>query len=95
MECAVVRASLMTDINHHWAELGRNLADGYVNKVWYKVRTDAIMLLADTLSGHQDLNKALSDIKAFDGFVPQSGSKLRDGIAEQIIECGAYPIAQY
>ena len=95
MECAVVRASLMTDANHHWAELGRNLADGYVNKVWHKVQTDAIMLLADTLDGHQDLNQALIDLKAFDLFVPKAGSKLRDNIAQQVIDCGGYPINQY
>lgn len=95
MECAVVRADLMTDANHHWAELGRNIADAYVNKVWHKLQTDAIMLLADTLDDHQALDKALSDLKAFDRFVPKSGSQLRDSIAQQVIECGGYPIAQY
>jgi alkylation response protein AidB-like acyl-CoA dehydrogenase len=94
MECAVVRASLMTDANHHWAKLGRDLANAYVNNVWHKTQTNAIMLLSEVLDD-QNLDKALADLNSFSKFVPQSSSKLRDTIAQKIIDCGAYPIAQY
>jgi hypothetical protein len=94
MECAVVRADLMTNASHRWAELARNLADAYVNDVWHKVQTNAIMLLSDVLSG-QELELALADLQSFANFVPQSSSKLRDQIAQQVIEIGAYPIIQY
>lgn len=94
MECAVVRAGLMTDTGHHWAELARDFADSYVNEIWYKVRTNSIMLLADILSGER-LELALADLEVFSTFVPKSGSKIRDRIAQRVIEVGAYPIAQY
>jgi hypothetical protein len=52
------------------------------------------MLLADVLEG-EDLVKGLRDLEAFNGFIPQSSSKLRGAIAAQLIEKGAYPIIQY
>jgi hypothetical protein len=94
MECAVVRAGLMTDMNHHWAELGRNLADAYVNKFWNKVQNDGVMLLCDVLEGSA-LDAALADLQVFAKFIPQSSTKLRDSIALKVIECGGYPIVQY
>ena len=94
MECAVVRASLMADRHHHWAELAKDLADAYVNEVWHKVRTNAIMLLADTLNNDL-LEMALSDLENYSAFLPKSSSELRDRIAQRVIEDGAYPIIQY
>ena len=94
MECAVVRADLMTNAGHRWAELARDMADAYVNEVWYKVQTDAIMLLSEVLDG-QTLELALTDFRSFANFVPQASSKLRDQITQQVIESGAYPISQY
>jgi hypothetical protein len=52
------------------------------------------MLLAEVLEGAA-LSAALADLDAFRGFVPQASSKLRGRIADQFIEKGAYPIAQY
>jgi alkylation response protein AidB-like acyl-CoA dehydrogenase len=94
MECAVVRAGLMTDASHRWAELARNFADVYVNESWHKVQVNARMLLAEVLEG-EALDAALAGLTAFGGFVPQSSSKLRGAIAAQLIEKGSYPIAQY
>lgn len=94
MECAVVRASMMTDASHHWAELARDFADAYVNEVWHKVRTNAVMLLADVLNNEQ-LELALSDLEAFSTFTPKALSKIRDRIAQRVVEVGAYPIVQY
>jgi hypothetical protein len=94
MECAVVRAGLMTDAGHHWAELARDFADAYVNEIWHKVHTNATMLLADVLSDEK-LESALADLGTFSTFIPKSSSKIRDRIAQRIIEVGVYPIAQY
>jgi hypothetical protein len=52
------------------------------------------MLLAEVLEGLQ-LEAALADLGVFSGFVPQASSKLRGRIAQQVIEKGSYPIAQY
>ena len=94
MECAVVRAGMMTADGHHWAELARNFADAYVNESWHKVQTNARMLLSDVLAD-ADLTGALADLAKFGGFVPQSSSRLRAAIAAQLIEKGSYPIVQY
>ena len=94
MECGVVRASLMTANGHRWAALARDCADAYVNESWYKVQTNARLLLAEVLEG-QPLDAALADLGALSGFVPQASSKLRGRIAQQVIEKGAYPIIQY
>ena len=94
MECGVVRAGLMTDAGHRWAGLARDCADAYVNESWHKVQANARMLLAEVLEG-QALDQALAGLGAFAGFVPQASSRLRDRIAEQVIEKGSYPIAQY
>jgi alkylation response protein AidB-like acyl-CoA dehydrogenase len=94
MESAVVRADKMTAASHHWAEIGRMFACSYLNENWQKVLGGARMLLAEVLEG-EALDKALNDLKAFDGFVPQSSSRLRGAIAAQLIEKGAYPISQY
>jgi alkylation response protein AidB-like acyl-CoA dehydrogenase len=94
MECGVVRAGLMTDAGHHWAALARDCADAYVNESWHKVQTNARLLLAEVLDG-QVLENALASLGAFSAFVPQSTSRLRNRIAEQVIEKGSYPIAQY
>ena len=94
MECAVVRADLMTAHGHRWAGLARDCADAYVNENWQKVLSNARMLLAEVLEG-EALVAALGDLQAFSGFVPQASSKLRGRIAQQVIEKGAYPIIQY
>jgi hypothetical protein len=94
MECAVVRAGMMTEAGHHWAELARDCADVYVNESWNKVQANARMLLAEVLEGAA-LSAALADLVAFSGFLPQATSKLRGRIAQQVIEKGAYPIIQY
>ena len=94
MECAVVRAGLMTAAGHRWAELARDCADVYVNENWHKVRTNAGMLLAEVLEGGA-LTAALGDLGAFSGYVPQASSRLRGRIAAQVIEKGCYPIIQY
>lgn len=94
MESSVVRAEKMSDAGHRWAELARDFADVYVNEVWYKVQTNARLLLADVLEG-EALVAALKDLEAFGGYEPVSSAKLRGRIATQLIEKGAYPIAQY
>ena len=94
MECAVVRAGMMTEDGHHWAELARNFADAYVNENWHKVQVNARMLLGDVLE-EDALVTGLADLASFAGFVPQSSSKLRGAIAAQLIEKGSYPIIQY
>jgi len=94
MECAVVRAGLMDAAGHRWAGLARDCADVYVNENWHKVQTNARMLLAEVLEGPA-LAAALADLGAFAGFVPQASSRLRGRIAQQVIEKGCYPIAQY
>ena len=94
MECAVVRAGLMTEAGHRWADLARKFADTYVNENWHKVQVHARMLLGEVLEGAA-LESGLADLAAFGGFIPQSSSKLRAAIAVDLIEKGAYPIAQY
>jgi len=94
MECAVVRADLMTGDAHRWADLARDCADAYVNENWNKVQNNARMLVAEVLEG-EALVAALGDLNAFAGFLPQATSKLRGRIAAQVIEKGCYPIAQY
>ena len=41
------------------------------------------------------LEKAMSDLRVFDLYVPVAGSKLRDRIAAQLIEKGGYPIEHF
>ena len=94
MESGVVRAAKMAEAGHRWAELARQFALVYVNENWHKVQVNARMLLAEVLEG-EALDKALGDLEAFAGYVPTASSRLRGAIAVQLIEKGAYPIAQY
>jgi len=94
MESAVVRAAKMTEAGHRWAELARQFALVYVNENWHKVQVNARMLLAEVLEG-EALDKGLGDLEAFGGYLPTASSRLRAAIATQLIEKGAYPIAQY
>jgi hypothetical protein len=94
MESAVVRADKMTETGHRWADLARDFAEAYVNENWYKVQTNARLLLGDVLEG-EALVAALKDLEAFAGYLPVSSSKIRGRIAAQLIEKGAYPIEQY
>lgn len=94
MESAVVRADKMTEAGHRWADLARDFAETYVNETWHKVQANARLLLGDVLEG-EALRSALKDLEAFSGYLPASSSKLRSRIAAQLIEKGAYPIAQY
>jgi alkylation response protein AidB-like acyl-CoA dehydrogenase len=94
MEGGVVRAGMMLEAGHRWAEFARDCAEAYVNESWHKVQANARMLLAEVLEG-EALEAGLADLAAFGGFVPQASSKLRGRIAAQVIEKGAYPIVQY
>jgi alkylation response protein AidB-like acyl-CoA dehydrogenase len=94
MESGVVRADLMTEAGHHWAGFARQCAEVYVNENWSKVLVNARMLLAEAVGG-EELEQAMADLAAFDRYLPRASSKLRGGIAEQVIEKGSYPIAQY
>jgi alkylation response protein AidB-like acyl-CoA dehydrogenase len=94
MESAVVRADRMTEAGHRWADLARDFAEAHVNENWYKVETNARLLLGDVLEGDA-LAAALEDLRKFSGHLPASSSKLRGRIAGQLIEKGAYPIEQY
>ncbi len=94
MESTVVRADKMTEAGHRWADLARDFAEIYVNETWYKVQTNARLLLGDVLEGDA-LVAAMKDLEVFAGYVPVSSSKLRGRIAAQFIEKGIYPIEQY
>jgi len=94
MESAVVRAAKMTSAGHRWAELARDSAEIHVNESCGKVMNLARLLLAEVLEG-EALTQALTDLKAFDLFVPVAGAKLRDRVAAQLIEKGGYPIEHF
>ena len=94
MESAVVRADKMTEAGHRRAELARDFAEAYLNESWYKVQTNARLLLGEVLEGEL-LVAALKELQEFSDYLPASSSKLRNRIASQLIEKGAYPIEQY
>ncbi len=94
MESAVVRADKMTEAGHRWAELARDFAELYLNENWYRVETNAHLLLGEILEG-EALLEALEGLQAFAGYLPASSSRLRGRIATQLIEKGSYPIQQY
>jgi len=94
MESAVVRASKMTAASHRWAELARDCAEIHVNESCGKVLNQARLLLAEVLEG-ESLAKGLADLRAMDAYVPVAGAKLRDRVAAQLIEKGAYPIEHF
>ena len=94
MESAVVRAAKMLSTHHRWAEFAKDCAEAHVNEGSGKVRNLARLLLAEILEG-EALELALTDLKAFDLYVPTAGAKLRDRIAEQLIDKGGYPIEYF
>jgi alkylation response protein AidB-like acyl-CoA dehydrogenase len=94
MESAVVRAAKMSAAGHRWAELARDCAEIHVNEGCGKVQNLARLLLAEVLEAGA-LDQAMADLRAFDLYVPVAGAKLRDRVAAQLIEKGAYPIEHY
>jgi len=94
MESAVVRAGMMLESGHRWAELGKDFAEVQVNEVSVKVAGNARLLLAEVLE-EAELDAALEALKAFDGYRPIPGARLRDRIATLLIEKGGYPIEHY
>jgi len=94
MESAVVRAAKMVATGHRWAELAKDCAEVYVNESCGKVLNFARLLVAEVLEGAA-LENALQALRAFDGYVPVAGAKIRDRIATQVIEKGAYPIEHF
>lgn len=94
MESAVVRAAKMVTTGHRWAELAKDCAEVYVNESCGKVLNFARLLVAEVLEGAA-LESALQALRAFDGYVPVAGAKIRDRIATQVIEKGAYPIEHF
>jgi len=94
MASARVRADKMTEAGHRWAELARDFAELYLNENWYRVETNARLLLGEVLEG-QALVEALEGLQAFAGYLPASSSRLRGRIAAELIEKGSYPIQQY
>ncbi|MBP1628519.1 MAG: fadE [Holophagaceae bacterium] len=91
MESAVVRAEKMAAASHRWAELALDLAKLFVNETAPRILTNARLLVGEVLEG-EALDQAMNDLKAFDSYAPESGSKLSDRIATQIITKGGYPI---
>ena len=91
MESAVVRAEKMAAASHRWAELALDFAKLFVNETTPKILTHARLLLAEVLEGDA-LDLALCDLRTFDSFVPEAGSKLSSRIVDQLIEKGSYPI---
>ncbi len=94
MECAVVRAAKMVASSHRWAEFAKDCAEVYVNESFGRVLNHARLLVAEVLEGDA-LTQALAALRAFDGYQPIPGAKLRDRIATQVIEKGAYPIEHF
>jgi len=94
MESSVVRASKMAAAGHRWADLACGLADVFVNETVGKVRANATILLAEALEGDA-LLKAVVDMVVFDAWPPISSAKIRDRIAQDLIEKGEYPISSY
>jgi len=94
MESAVARASKMKAASHRWADFACGLANVFVNETIGKVRNNAFILLAEALEG-ETLGRAAKELTAFDGVVPISSAKLRDGAAAELIEKGIYPIEQF
>ena len=94
MECAVVRAAKMVASSHRWAEFAKDCAEVYVNESFGRVLNHARLLVAEVLEG-EALTQALAALRAFDGYQPIPGAKLRDRIATQVIEKAAYPIEHF
>jgi len=94
MESAVVRASKMRAASHRRSELACDLANVFVNETMGKIRNNASILLAEALEG-ETLQKAIKELVAFDACVPISSAKLRDRVAGELIEVGAYPIDHF
>ena len=94
MECAVVRAAKMGASSHRWAGFAKDCAEVYVNESFGRVMNHARLLVAEVLEG-EALQQALAALRAFDGYQPIPGAKLRDRIATQVIEKGAYPIEHF
>lgn len=94
MECAVVRAAKMVASSHRWAEFAKDCAEVYVNESFGRVLNHARLLVAEVLEA-EALTQALAALGAFDGYQPIPGAKLRDRIATQVIEKGAYPIEHF
>jgi len=94
MESAVVRASKMKAASHRWSDLACDLANVFVNETMGKIRNNASILLAEVLEG-ESLQKAIKEFAAFDTCLPISSAKLRDRVAGELIEVGAYPINHF
>ena len=94
MECAVVRAAKMAASSHRWAEFAKDCAEVYVNESFGRVLNHARLLVAEVLEA-EALTLALAALGSFDGYQPIPGAKLRDRIATQVIEKGAYPIEHF
>ena len=94
MECAVVRAAKMAASRHRWAEFAKDCAEVYVNESFGRVLNHARLLVAEVLEA-EALTQALAALGTFDGYQPIPGAKLRDRIATQVIEKGAYPIEHF
>lgn len=94
MECAVVRAAKMVASSHRWAEFAKDCAEVYVNESFGRVLNHARLLVAEVLEA-EALTQALAALGTFDGYQPIPGAKLRDRIATQVIEKGAYPIEHF
>jgi alkylation response protein AidB-like acyl-CoA dehydrogenase len=94
MESAVARAIKMNGASHRWAGFACSLANIFVNETIGKIRNNALILLAEALEG-EALQKATKEIAAFDACPPISSAKLRDAVAADLIEKGAYPIEQF
>nr|WP_320133026.1 acyl-CoA dehydrogenase family protein [uncultured Holophaga sp.] len=91
MESAVVRAAKMASASHRAAGIAGDMARLFVNETLPRITANARLLVAEVLEG-EALESALADLKAFDLAVPESGSKLTESIASQVITRGTYPI---
>jgi alkylation response protein AidB-like acyl-CoA dehydrogenase len=94
MESSVVRAHRMASARHRWAGLASGLANVFVNEAIGKLRENSLILLAEALDG-PPLGDAVREIAAFDECLPISSAKIRDGVAQDLIEKGGYPIEQF
>jgi alkylation response protein AidB-like acyl-CoA dehydrogenase len=94
MESAVVRAQKMISTGHRWADLARNMATVYAQGAWNRIQADARMLAAELRTG-EALDVLVSDLLAMQAPAPVALSSLYQGIAQNIVDQGRYPIAAF
>lgn len=94
LESAVVRAERMIASGHRWAGFAQDAATVAVNESVDRIATHARQLVAEVLEG-ESLARAVAALRGAHAYVPVPASRLRDRLADTLIEREGYPIENW